>query len=70
MNHFALMNEPIDVQLTVHFNNYEYAFGKGSFKHDIINDMSSPHINNLLLHYGFTTILAFLDECVYFKQVG
>jgi len=69
MNRFVLMNEPIDVQLTVHFNNYEYAYGKGSFAKDLDYSIE-PHMCNLILHYGYTRILEFLDECVYFKQVG
>lgn len=66
---FALSQDPIDYQLTVHFNNYEEMYGVGSFA-QAIDTSNAPHITNLIIHYGYTRILEFLDECVQVRRTA
>lgn len=76
---FALLLEPIDYQLTVHYNNYDHCFGKGSFYKDLewINQIgvhnttrTQAHMSNLILTYGYDRIIYFMDTCVFMTKAG
>ncbi len=76
---FALSLEPIDYQLTVHYNNYESCYGKGAFVRELewvnhigLNNIiqSQAHISNLILTYGYDRIVKFLDTCVFMTKAG
>lgn len=68
---FALSNEPIDYQLTVHYNNYESHHGKGSFmihlETALVLSNTYPLMTGLIDAYGEATINKFLSEVIKVK---
>lgn len=75
---FALSREPMDYQLSVHFNNYEQAYGVGSFNRDFSVVMSNPGglgraygaMKNFITHYGKNKIKLFLSDIIQLKGVA
>ena len=75
-----LTDDPIDYQLTVHRNNYNYFNGDGSFERDYkllhIHQHKQHYqkqyaiIYGLTAHYGSDKINSFIDECILMKDVG
>lgn len=74
MKQFALCDEPILYQLTIHFNNYEEYYGEGTFKDDYYSyrtygDVPKNHplynsyniISNLINYYGIMYIEEFIN---------
>ena len=72
MNRFALSNEPMDAQLTVHFHNYESFYGTGSFiarlnymakyiESDFVQKEQAT-MYNFIQTYGEEKIRSFLNE--------
>jgi hypothetical protein len=71
---FALANEPIMRQLTVHKDNFDATFGRGSFvKMFGTNKHQScvlASVQNLRSFYGVETIQYFISEYLQIKSAG
>jgi len=73
---FALADEPISYQLSVHFRNYQSHYGKGSFARDFNAVIAGKEhfdrkrygaMNTFIAHYGELTIRRFMTEILSVK---
>lgn len=68
---FPLSYQPIDVILSIHYQNYMETYGRASFEVELIKyeRMGQCHrtVENLIHTYGLKTINRFLDECVHVR---
>lgn len=72
--HFALANEPVDYQLTVHYNNYIAHYNRDSFLAHLeyvnkyikgtIAPKEFPLMYGLIMTYGYNKIMQFHINCV------
>lgn len=61
---FALLREPCDHQITVHYHNYEAVYGTGSFSRQLQRATDKcivdPNMHNFVLYYGIDKLQDFL----------
>lgn len=66
---FALIKQPLDYQLTIHYNNYMSDFSKdyeymASYMDDEVVQKECPVMYNLICHYGSDKIKTWLNTFI------
>ena len=77
MTHFALANEPLDYQLSVHYRNYRACYGANAFEEHFrmccrpvvyaFEQRRYCAMLGLVSHYGIDQVTWFLDNVINYK---
>lgn len=74
---FKLSLQPVDYQLTVHYNNYREHYGQGAFETHLGLLKKNPEILSLqreyalmyglIGHYGYHKVMSFINEVINYR---